>query len=101
MIDVKGIMTQVTDKIQTTIVERLNAMASAWESAIHSQHMDARMAGLVLVANALLEVKVHVVQKSDIEASLEIESAGLQIDEIKDHLKFYILGPAKTYAFGG
>lgn len=96
-----GAMAQVYDKIRSAVAEKLDAMAAAWEAAIHAQHMDARMSGLVQVADALLEVKVHVVRKSDTEASLEIESAGLQLDEVKDDLRFYILSPAKAYAFGG
>lgn len=97
MIDVSQIMNKVNDVVRT----RLDEMAARWEGAIHAQHMDARLAGRVQVANALLETKVKVVRKSDTEASLEVECPGLQLDELKDDLSFYILQPGKTYAFGG
>lgn len=91
---------QLMDHLRPAVTEKLEQLRAAWEAAIHHEMTDAIMAGKQQVAYALPEVRVHVVQKSDTQASLEVESAGLELDEIKDDLSFYILGPSKTYVFG-
>ena len=95
------VMPAVQKKMDSVIEDKWQQMAQAWKSAIIGQMTDALMAGLPEVAYALPDVDVFITRKSNTEATISARSAGFDRPSISDDLRFYVLGPAKAYAFGG